>query len=305
MPLNDMNLQAMARLADDIDAVRAAMAILADRGLASFADLTPGQPMAIRLQCRMGDVSHLVLFGEGEAVLPAAPQVAPLPLPDTDPAYAAMLDSIADQVAEATGIRDASLGQAPAGPTWTAWTDDQTNMLIDQVALRMEFHGQSLRAAAADMAEQIGRPVEGTVYKARSLVERIEARRRELAAEAVPEPQPAVMPPAVTSDPGGENVRAPEVATPALAPATPFGEQIAYLRDLPRKRGWTVERDYDVVRLAELGWKPAEIALELAIPADELKPRFAMLTRQGTYKRADVMAALTAMLSDPVSGEAA
>jgi hypothetical protein len=76
--------------------------------------------------------------------------------------------------------------------------------------------------------------------------------------------------------------------------------QVAYLQALPRKRGWTVQRDHDLLHFAQLGWKTGEIALELAIPADEIKPRFAMLTRQGQYKRAEVLDGLAALLAAPV-----
>jgi hypothetical protein len=76
------------------------------------------------------------------------------------------------------------------------------------------------------------------------------------------------------------------------APSTLFGELCVHLQTLPRKGGWTLQRDHDVIHFAELGWKPGEIALELAIPADELKPRFAMLTYSGKWKRAEVLAAL-------------
>ncbi len=398
MPLNEMSLQAMARLADDIDALRAAMAILADRGLVAHADLSPGTPMMIALVREMPPARWPET--EPEDLLPVPGEVTVTyngaPVADRDPdkyaratglidnegfaveshgrafdlaasmptetlaRAAAIVESAIDHnlsfdafkekwqtdmplpaatpiTAEAppagdtgesvvpapepavTGPGEAAAPPAAPGPNpWPVWTEDDVDRLIEAVAAGMEFDGLSLRAAAMRAAPALGRPGDGTYMKARSLIERIEARRRDMALAAAGNKIPAGPPaPAVqeTAPEGAGEPAASEgpedaegvhhgpgdasarVVAGTDAPLTPYGEMCAYLRSLPRKRGWTVQRDHDVLHFAELAWKPAEIALELGIPADELKPRFAMLTRTGQYKRAEVLAALTEMLA--------
>jgi hypothetical protein len=371
MPLNRLSLQAMARLADDIDAVRAAMAILEDRGLVALASLEPGRHMTITLVREMpasayqpdplpADLAtwpvHLNVpdhdpdkYARAAGLIDTKGVAVPAePTPITAEAPPSGADSAADAGGQAapepavTGAGGADRPAAPAPtPMWPRWTDAEVERLIDLVARSMEFDGLALRPAAMAVAPQLGRPPEGTAYKARSLVERIEARRRELVVGMLPEgvteagqeipagppddlPQEAGSPDARQASEGPEvaegDAKAPDDATapapqPSAAtiqeppgpavPLTPFGEMLAYLQGLPRRRGWTVQRDHDLLHFAQLGWKTGEIALELAILADEIKPRFAMLTRQGQYKRAEVLDGLAALLAAAVPDAAA
>jgi hypothetical protein len=353
MPLNEMSLRALQDLNSTLCALEEAMGVLETHGLVTLASLEPGRPMAIRLVRDMPQIGYVP--DPVAMVWDRVGDAGPCPVaPDGDTDKYARAAGLVDNegypiTAEApppggNGERAGLTAPAPAvagpgdaavptpaapGPTpWPAWSEDHADQLVELVAVGMEFDGLSLRAAALRAAPGLGRPGDGTYMKARSLVERIEARRRALAARlpAAPEeipagpPAPAVQEtapegagePAAGEGPedaegvyhGPDEASAAGVAGPG-APLTPFGEMVTYLDGLPRKRGWTLQRDHDVMHFADLGWKPAEIALELGIPADELKPRFAMLTRQGRYKRAEVLTALRDMLSPPADATAA
>jgi hypothetical protein len=52
----------------------------------------------------------------------------------------------------------------------------------------------------------------------------------------------------------------------------------AHIAALPRKNGWTLERDAILVALAIKGWKHDEIAIDLGVASGEVKARFDLLT---------------------------
>lgn len=361
MPLTEMSLADMARVADDLDAVRAAMAILADRGLVARADLTPGQPMTIRLVREMpqvwwqhGLVEAGVRIGQTEAppervrideAFRAAPvrdadpdkyaraaglidnegfavepepeqlwQVAGLPadpggtieLSATITAEAPPAGDTGESAATpepavtGAGEADADAADPAPQPVWPArWTEDETARLIEIMAVRMERHGEGMRPAAEIAAGILGRPVEGTLYKARSIVERIEAARRSVVAQVLDRLAPA----GTSTEPGGENQRVaeplPEAAPEAVPGAdalTPTGELHHHLAQVKRDKLWTIERDHDLMHFSRLGWPAGDIALEIKVPVAEIKPRFAVLTAARKFKVVDVLAALAATL---------
>jgi hypothetical protein len=348
MPLNRLSLQAMARLADDIDAVRAAMAILEDRGLVALADLTPGRHMAITLVREMPEIAHQIdplpadmtiaqrnfeaMYGvRGHIQADFRAEAAPVPLQDPDPdkyaRAAGLVDNEGIEVApEATpitaeappagdtgesaatpepavtgaGEAEADAADPAPQPVWPArWTEDETARLIEIMADRMERRGDGMRPAAEIAAEILGRPVEGTLYKARSIVERIEAARRLLVAQVLDRLAPA----GASTEPGGENQPVPEglpeaapEAMPGADALTPTGELHRHLAKVKRDKLWTIERDHDLMHFSRLGWPAGDIALEIKVPVAEIKPRFAVLTASRKFKVVDVLAALAATL---------
>lgn len=353
MPLNEMSLQAMARLADDIDAVRAAMAILYDRGLGAEADLTPGRPMTITVFREMpsADDSPTLMENVAKAAeaFRAAPMVcddAPVSFgPPTDPdkyaRAAGVLAAVPDDLLagpvepEATPITAEAPPEGNAGesgatpepavtgpgeveveatapgpqPAQGRWTEEETAGLVEIIADRMERRGDTLRAAAESAAAILGRPIDGTYFKARSLVERIEAERRVLVdrtldrlapAVAVPAPEPELEPQAEPA-PAPVQVFNPEPAPAQLvnaAPLTPTGELHQHLAAVKRDKLWTIERDHDLMHFSLLQWPAGDIALEIKVPVAEIKPRFNVLTAARKFKAADVLATL-AVLLDP------
>jgi hypothetical protein len=73
----------------------------------------------------------------------------------------------------------------------------------------------------------------------------------------------------------------PDEPAPAKAGADPV---TAHLMTLPDKGGWTLDRDLELMELSIAGWQPQEIALQLTMPANLIKPRFDLLT--GLYEDA-------------------
>ena len=344
MPLNEMTLQTLARLADDIDAVRAAMAILEDRGLTARAGLLPGAPMRITVQQRMPEmfpknselepeferVSIADAFRDAPTVCDDAP-VSFQPLAEPDPFEAQRAAGPIDNegfaiepapiTAEAppegnagesvvpapepavTGPGEAVAKAADPGPqpAQGRWTEEETAGLVEIIADRMERRGDTLRAAAESAAAILGRPTDGTYFKARSLVERIDAERRVLVdrtldrlAPAASVPTPAATVPTPEAKPQAE----PAPAAPVFSdvPLTPTGELHQHLALVKRDKLWTLDRDHDLMHFSQLQWPAGDIALEIKVPVAEIKPRFAVLTAARKFKAADVLAALAAML---------
>ncbi|AZB58707.1 hypothetical protein, partial [Cereibacter sphaeroides] len=77
----------------------------------------------------------------------------------------------------------------------------------------------------------------------------------------------------------------------------------AHVQSVQRDRTWTLQRDYDLLGFAELGWPMHEISLELQVPSAELKPRFKVLTASNRWKRADVLEALRALVPGAQAAE--
>lgn len=113
--------------------------------------------------------------------------------------------------------------------------------------------------------------------------------------DAVPEPAaPASAEPEVPPEAGGGTMMAPDGIDPDLW---------THVQSVPRDRTWTLQRDYDLLGFAELGWPMHEISLELQVPSAELKPRFKVLTASNRWKRADVLEALRALVPGAQAAE--
>lgn len=83
------------------------------------------------------------------------------------------------------------------------------------------------------------------------------------------------------------------VAQPPSAATDPLA---AHLAGVPRDRGWTLQNDDALMRLACLGWPPQEIDAEMDIAPGAAKARFDLLTAKRRYRLDEVLAALQTLL---------
>lgn len=174
----------------------------------------------------------------------------------------------------------------------------------DQTAIWMTANGHPAEAVAA----RVGRPVEGTKWRLKNKLRDRIAEARALISEAAGQPARPDEPGAITTEDPAQDA-APEepdaalaaVVAPVppeagggtnLAPAGIDPDLWAHAQAVPRGKIWTLQRDLELLELAELGWSPDEIGLELHVVGKEIKPRFDVLTAARRWKRAEVLAAL-------------
>lgn len=133
----------------------------------------------------------------------------------------------------------------------------------DELVVAMRANGRPYR----EIAETLGRTEQATQFRAnKRLAERIKA---------------------ASSDP--------------VKPAEDAGITLdQHLAKVPRKRGWDVARDFELLRLAELGWDVPAISMELQISGKEVKDRFEILTDNRRFKRSDVFRALAELAGEEV-----
>ncbi|RIA01355.1 hypothetical protein D1122_01455 [Cereibacter sphaeroides] len=144
-----------------------------------------------------------------------------------------------------------------------------------------------LMRAAKRAKETAGQPARSDEHGAITAEDPIE--------DAVPEPAaPASAEPEVPPEAGGGTMMAPDGIDPDLW---------AHVQSVQRDRTWTLQRDYDLLGFAELGWPMHEISLELQVPSAELKPRFKVLTASNRWKRAEVLEALRALVPGAQAAE--
>lgn len=192
-----------------------------------------------------------------------------------------------------------------------AWTEDEDDRLVDMVAFSVSGLGESRHAAAAIAADRLGRPVEGTRYRVKAkLADRIDARIAELAGEDQSHSAPAnpALDAPVAAESGGGSPN-------PLAPAAPNRAEpmslAAHIAALPRKNGWTLKRDADLMDLAIEGWKSDEIAIEFGVSPHEVKERFDLLTgydretKTRAYDRDAVSLILDGMMAKAMTPQAA
>jgi hypothetical protein len=221
------------------------------------------------------------------------------------------------------------------GPDWTAEEDER---LIERV-VRGVGRGATKKAAMISAAHELGRPEAATQFRCHhKLKARIDAALTAAAMHQAqtetPEipggPAPANATDGPTASAGNTAVGghspaavqddvqaamdaiddqvqvagqlaaiANEIKSPLPMPNDPI---TAYLIGLTDKGGWTVERDLELMELSIAGWQPNEIALQLQMQANAVKPRFDTLTglhedttgkKVRRFTREDVFAALT------------
>lgn len=216
------------------------------------------------------------------------------------------------------------------------WTPEEDARLVDLVASGMVRLGLGKTAAIRAAAAELGRPEQGTAFRCHhKLKDRIELHRAELQlqidleatpiADAIPAPTepPEADPKTADGDAavGGHSPAAVQDEADAVdldaksrAAAIAHGNHpesfiadpvTAHLMTLPDKGGWTLARDHELMELSIAGWQPNEIALQLQVQANQIKPRFDQLTglyEDGTgkkvrrFNRDDVFAALTKLI---------
>jgi hypothetical protein len=91
-------------------------------------------------------------------------------------------------------------------------------------------------------------------------------------------------------EPAPADIEAPSPAAILAPSAAPLDELGAYLINVPRKNGWTMELDAELMRLACLGWKAPEIEQELG--REGAMARFDLLTCARRFGRDQVASRL-------------
>jgi hypothetical protein len=235
--------------------------------------------------------------------------------PTLSPAEAAPAAETADRsedrptqepAGEATGAEGGSAPPAPVEPVdpppaapaarTMVWTPAIDAQLIEAVAHRLA-DGSSITTAIRMVASGMDLPVGAAAARIHTKFRaQVDARADELKAELqarMAEENPAGPPAGAKSDPlpptdaaaaPGEGPEEPEGVTvpadgsaPAVAGAG-VSELGAWLARVKRDGIWTLTRDRDLMHFLCLQWPANDIALELQVPASEIKPRIAALT---------------------------
>lgn len=148
------------------------------------------------------------------------------------------------------------------------------------------------------IATALGRPLEGTRYGLYHVLRDViaEAKNAPLTATDVP-PKPEPKKSVVSAEP------------PAPRPLKAVQNELkdglyAHLKGLPRKQGWTLALDAELMRLICVGRRFPEIEADLGL--SKVKERFELLTDSRSYAREHVKSALDTMLAalpkPPVKG---
>lgn len=167
------------------------------------------------------------------------------------------------------------------------WTDAEDARLIEIVVTRVRI-GETKKAAIAKAASELGRPEAGTAFRAHhKLKARIDAALTAAAMEQAATEPLEDKPFPVQEGAAGEGATPPAAQT--LAPVSFAADEVtSHLMALPEKGvfggGWTVERDHELMELSIAGWQPNEIAVQLQVQTNAIKPRFDALT--GLYEDA-------------------
>ena len=197
---------------------------------------------------------------------------------------------------------DIAASEADAGPKYRTWTAEEDAEAI-KIYVAEILGGQIIKAAAQKVCDALDRPYEGTRWRlVHKLAKPIEAEllraRNEaaLAATATEQPIPAAafVAPYVAdgADTGGNGI-SPSTAVAATPKAdthltvVPEGadELTSHLLSMPRRDGWTIERDLDLASMTvSSGWGIRDIALDFGIDGKAVQARWDALT--GLHKDA-------------------
>jgi hypothetical protein len=334
MPLNELTLDQLTRLADDLKALETVGRDLAP--LDPIFDLTPGQPTRITLVNVMpAAFGQLAETPSTEAAPDQTGAVAPEPPEpvETPPAVkgpaggepqpsALVSSTVSEAVTEAedsdggqqqaaasppvapvakiSGLA-ASIKAAPSLPaagnsptinherTFSGaaiWTEEEDARLVMLVVMGVTRLGLTKSAAIKAAADELGRPHPGTHFRSNH---KLKARIDEALALGdafLDEPEDLPTTPEPNTAEG--DTQAAIQAEPAKAwhkPEHIADPVTAHLMALPDKGGWTLDRDLELMELSIAGWAPNEIALQLTMQANMIKPRFDALT--GLYTDAN------------------
>ncbi len=200
---------------------------------------------------------------EVEPAAEAEPAAAPQPEPPAQPVPAP--EPLTEPLTEPQPdpVPEAAEATRPA-----RWSDEETEIALGLIVQALKA-GRSAYTALKDIAAQTGRPQP-------SIQQRI---KREWKAEI-----------------------AARLAAAQAAPSAQLGLEMdpltQHLNAHAGKGGWTIAEDYELFRLAGIGWKVPEIATEMGRDGQKVQRRFDLLIdRKGAkFLRADVAARLAAML---------
>lgn len=210
----------------------------------------------------------------------------------------------------------------------SAWTEAEDTRLVALVVAGIVGLGLTKTAAMRAAAEELARPEAGTAFRCHTKLKArlADALAAAQAAKAEAEELLAVQRdieradrPAFIVAHGSEATLPPDldarsreaaIAHGNLYPAEPVLDRpasfiadpvTAWLMGLTDKGGWTLDRDLELMELSIAGWAPNEIALQLQMQANAIKPRFDTLTglyqdddgkKARRFTREDVYAAL-------------
>ena len=157
------------------------------------------------------------------------------------------------------------ISPAPASAQRSSWSEADVDLAVNVVVEAMR-RGRPKVEAFRTVADKVGRNEQAvTKYVSRHLLARIDAELLRLADEDAllrHGVKPNDLPAAAVSD-----------NTDSSYPLT------IHLISLSEKDGWTVNRDFELTRLAvESGWPMADIALDLGLDSKLVKQRWDLLT---------------------------
>lgn len=319
-PLSDLSLDDLRGLNDRLTGLVTAGFRLEQGGLAPRFDLTPGMPIRITLGAVMPSVDR-PSFGEWVAAQPHSTEAASQPadaqadaaadLRQPEPVDAPLaLGEVAEGApvsaeqsapqgaAESGGGQAVAAAHPPAAPApgsasamaaqagqWAgAWTDAQDAVVVDAMATA-QIAGTPKADALHLVASKLGRSfkaVEQRAYRIGGKIRAEAVRRATVQAQTETPEIPAATPSLGQGDAavGGHSPAAVQSADPLTT----------HLRGMTDKGGWSLARDLELMELSCEGWQPNEIALQLTMQANAIKPRFD---------------ALTGLHDDPVTGKKA
>jgi|GEM_PF-7038321 len=240
-----------------------------DATIADLFENAPPPPPAEFSQARSELVDRAVAaFAEADASELFEDQPAPVPQPDI---AAAFVDAAPDQ--EAGGCPPGS-ASAMANAHAQLWSLAEDQLAVEVVAAALHS-GQTQSVGIRNVQVELGRTFEAVRFRVKSkLLERIDRevlrlRNAEALAETAANVQLADALTAATVAPDPHLPEPPADADPLTA----------HLLSLPRKDGWTVQRDLDLALLSvENGWGSQDIAVDLGLDTRAVQQRWDALT---------------------------
>lgn len=221
--------------------------------------------------------------GPAPSLAEAAPAVAEVEGEGTAP-------SIEKMPAKAPGAGDnTSAGELKTGPL----TDDEKDDIT-----RLAATGTSRQ----DIAKFLNRKIQTvalflTIHEKKAVADAAAEPKAGLK-PAAPDPRVSAVqisgPSFPTESAGVGRAEGRKVAAPAPSTASGNDGLAEHLKSLPRAKGWSLELDAELMRLACLGWNPNEIEADLDVQG--AKARFELLTDSRSYPREKVAAKLASWL---------
>lgn len=260
---------------------------------------------------------------------------APPPADDADAALPSSRGAAPVSPPDVQSIGRADVAPADKPGRAPRWTEEEDEIVIAAVA-QAKYYNEPIGRVIRALAEQLGRPVPGTEFRAKdTLKNRIAARvqaiaehvaatqavqvveptETEQAAEAATEEpdqgsviaeQPVVN--ALVQGVATADAAAPEVRLepiPSAPPVTVPIEIWQHLQQVPRSNLWTLQADRDLMNSVCAGIPLHVIADEFDMKASAIEGRFDILTNRRTFRRERVLTVLEYMLDERSAQQAA